>query len=387
VFVFTPEASAPVATTTSLTPSSTHATSGQAITFTAAVAPKSGSGVPAGTVAFSDGSTQIGTASLNSSGSTAFDTSSLANGSHSISAAYFGDTNFAASKSAAVSITISAPAKIATTTSVSASATQLTPGQNVTFTAAVAPQTGTGVPTGSVTFLDGQIQLGAVTLNGGAASFGTATLAAGTHTVTTAYSGDSNYAASTSAAVTVTVTTAAAADYSLTMSSSSLTVAQGSSGSLMLTVTPKNGFKQAVGFSCSGLPTGAGCTFNPQAVAPVAGAVSTTLTVQLPAAAGTTAPPSMLSPGFQTAGLYFLFLTILGIMGATQIKRSATQDIKLARAFLATAVFAALLATANCAGYSGQKTGQPASTYTVTVTASDANAPTHTQQFTLTVMP
>jgi hypothetical protein len=74
-------------------------------------------------------------------------------------------------------------------------------------------------------------------------------------------------------------------------------------------------------------------------------------------------------------------------MGATQIKRSATQDIKLARAFLATAVFAALLATANCAGYSGQKTVQPASTYTVTVTASDTNAPTHTQQFTLTVMP
>ena len=387
VFVFTLEASAPVATTTSLTPSSTHATSGQAITFTAAVAPKSGSGVPAGTVAFSDGSTQIGTASLNSSGSTAFDTSSLANGSHSISAAYSGDTNFAASKSAAVSITISAQAKIATTTSVSASTAQLAPGQNVTFTAAVAPQTGTGVPTGSVTFLDGQIQLGAVTLNGGAASFSTATLAAGTHTVTTVYSGDSNYAASTSAAVTVTVTTAAAADYSLTMSSSSLTVAQGSSGSLMLTVTPKNGFKQAVGFSCLGLPTGAGCTFNPQTVAPVAGAVSTTLTVQLPAAAGTTAPPSTLSPGFQTTGLYFLFLTILGIMGATQIKRSATQDIKLARAFLATAVFAALLATANCAGYSGQKTGQPASTYTVTVTASDTNAPTHTQQFTLTVMP
>src|SRR6202050_1656034 len=144
VFVFTPEASAPVATTTSLTASSTHATSGQAITFTATVAPKSGSGVPAGTVAFSDGSTQIGTASVNSSGSAVLDTSSLAIGSHSISAAYSGDTNFASSESAAVSVTISAPAKIATTTSVSASATQLTAGQNVTFTAGVAPQTGTG---------------------------------------------------------------------------------------------------------------------------------------------------------------------------------------------------------------------------------------------------
>src|ERR1700684_2354820 len=87
VLVFTPASSAPAATTTSLTASSTHATSGQAITFTATVAPKSGSGVPAGTVAFSDGSTQIRTASVDSSGSAVSKTSSLVIDSHSISAA------------------------------------------------------------------------------------------------------------------------------------------------------------------------------------------------------------------------------------------------------------------------------------------------------------
>jgi Glycoside hydrolase family 44/Bacterial Ig-like domain (group 3) len=386
VFVFTPEASASVATATSLTASATQATSGQAVTFTAVVAPKSGSGVPTGTVAFSDGATQIGTASLNSSGSAAFDTSSLAIGSHSISAAYSGDANFAGSTSAAVSITISAPAKIATTTSVLASATQLAAGQNVTFTAGVAPQTGTGVPTGSITFLDGQAQIAVGTLNGGAASFSRANLAVGSHTITAAYSGDSNYATSSSTALTVTVTTAASADYSLSMSSSALSVAPGSSGNLTITVTPKNGFKQAVGFACSGLPSGGGCTFNPQTVDPVAGAVSTTLTVQLPAAAGTTAPATALSSGSRTATLYIFFLAILGIVGAAGIKQSVTRDMKLARAFLTSAVFAALLATANCAGYVGQKTSQPP-TYVVTVSASGANAPTHTQQFTLTVMP
>src|SRR5271170_7191603 len=387
ILVFTPEASAPVATTTSLAASSTHATTGQAVTFTATVAPKSGSGVPTGSVVFSDGGTQIGTASLNSSGSAAFDTSSLAVGSHSISAAYSGDTNFAASTSAAVSVTISAPAKITTTTSVVASATQLTTGQNVTFTAGVAPQTGTGVPTGSITFLDGQAQMGTVTLNGGATSFSTANLATGTHTITAGYSGDSNYAASTSTALTVTVTTAASADYSLTMSGSSLSVAQGSSGNLTITVTPKNGFKQAVGFACSGLPNGGGCTFNPQTLNPAAGAVSATLTVQLPSAAGITVPASTLSSEFRTAALYIFLLAILGIVGAAGIKRSVTRDMKFARALLASAVFVALLATANCAGYIGQKSGQPASTYVVTVSATGANAPTHTQQFTLTVMP
>jgi hypothetical protein len=76
----------------------------------------------------------------------------------------------------------------------------------------------------------------------------------------------------------------------------------------------------------------------------------------------------------------------VGILGAAGIKPSAAREMKFVRAVLSSTVFAALLATANCAGYSGQKTGQPA-TYVVTVTASGANAPTHIQQFTLTVLP
>src|SRR5579863_124263 len=387
VFVFTPQSSSRAATTTSPSASSTQATSGQAITFTATVAPKSRSGVPTGTVAFSDGSTQIGSVSLNSSASAAFDTSTLSVGSHSIAATYSGDANFAASTSAPISVTISTPAKIATTTSVQASATQLTAGQSVTFTAAVAPQTGTGVPTGSLTFLDGQSQLAVVALNAATASFSSANLAVGTHTITAAYSGDSNYAASTSATLNVTVAAAPAADYSLTMSSSALTVAQGSSANLTVTVTPQNGFKQAVGFSCSGLPAGGSCTFNPQTLTPAAGAVSATVTIQLPAAAGTAAPPSDVFPQFSPAALCILALAIFGIVGQVGIKRSATREMKFVRAVLASTAFAALLATANCAGYSGQKTVQPTSTYAVTITASTANGPTHTQQFTLTVTP
>jgi hypothetical protein len=387
VFVFTPETSTPAATTTSLSASSTQATSGQAITFTAAVAPKSGSDVPTGTVAFSDGATQLGTVSLNSAAAAAFDTSSLAIGSHSISAVYSGDANFAASTSTPVPVTISTPAKITTTTSILASATQLTAGQNATFTSSVAPQSGTGVATGSVTFLDGQTQLGVVALNGGSAAFSSANLSVGSHTITAAYSGDSNYTASTSSALTVTVVAAPTADYSLTMSSSALTVARGSSGDLTVTVTPKNGFKQGVGFTCAGLPDGGSCTFNPQTVTPVAGAVSATLTVQLPATAGTMAPPIGAFPRFQPTALYILVLAILGIVGAAGIKRAVTLNMKFTRAVLASSAFAALLATANCAGYVGQKTVQPASTYIVTITASAANAPTHTQQFTLTATP
>jgi Glycoside hydrolase family 44/Bacterial Ig-like domain (group 3) len=275
----------------------------------------------------------------------------------------------------------------ATTTTLSASSTQATSGQAITFTAAVAPQSGTGVPTGSITFLDGESQRAVGALNAGAASLSSANLAVGTHTITAAYSGDANYAASTSASLTVTVAAAPAADYSLTMSSSALSVAQGSSGNLTVTVTPKNGFKQAVGFTCSGLPAGGSCTFNPQTLTPAAAAVSATLTVQLPAAAGAERAPIKVFPRFQLTALYILALAILGIFAAPGFQRCATSEMKFLRAVLASTALAALFATANCAGSSGQKTVQPTSTYAVTITASAANAPTHSQQFTLTVTP
>jgi hypothetical protein len=52
------------------------------------------------------------------------------------------------------------------------------------------------------------------------------------------------------------------------------------------------------------------------------------------------------------------------------------------------AMVAAMLVTASCAGYIGQKPGggsTPSTNYNVTVTATATGAPTHTQMFTLTV--
>jgi hypothetical protein len=388
VFVFTPASSPPAATTISLVESSTQVTLGQTVTFTATVAPKSGSGVPTGAVTFNDGATQIGSGNLDSAGSVTFSTSSLAVGSHSVTAVYSGDLNFSASTSAVVSVTVLAPAKIATLASLSASATQLTSGQNVTFTVSVAPQSGTGVPTGSIAFLDGQTQIGTAMLGAGSASFSTASLSAGTHTITASYSGDSTYAASSSASLTVTVA-APAGDYLLSMSNSSLTVAAGASGTLTVTVTPTNGFKQLLGFACSGLPAGGNCSFNPQNVNPASGAIATTLTVQAPAAAGAGTLSNAPFPGSRNTPLYIFVLALAAIMGAAGNKRSVLRTARFASASLASAVLAALLVTAGCAGAGGfvaQNSGQPA-TYVVTVTASAANAPTHTQEFTLTITP
>jgi len=322
---------------------------------------------------------------LNSSGTATFSTSSLSVGSHSVTAVYSGDTNFSASTSAAVAVTVAAPAKVATSTSLSASAMQLTSGQSVMFTAGVAPQTGSGTPTGSIAFLDGSSQIGMGTLSGGSASFSSTSLSAGNHSISAAYSGDANYVASSSAAINVTVTVPAAADYSLTMSNSALTVAKGASGTLTITVSPKNGFKQAVGLACSGLPAGATCSFNPSSVNTAGGAAATTLTVQDASANGTEIPVKGSFAGFPNGALYILAMALVGIVGIDG-KRSALGTIRFRRVVLASATFAGLLITANCAGVVQKIAAQPAS-YMITVTASAANAPTHTQQFTLTVMP
>lgn len=90
----------PSTTTLTLTPSSIAAGSVGPVVMTATVAPQSGSGTPTGTVAYFNGSTQVGTATLN--GGVAqfnFNPSSLAVGLYSITAVYGGDNTFAGSTS------------------------------------------------------------------------------------------------------------------------------------------------------------------------------------------------------------------------------------------------------------------------------------------------
>ena len=65
-------------------------------------------------------------------------------------------------------------------------------GQAVTFTAAVAASI-SGMPSGKVTFKDGNAALGSDTLAGGQASFTTSSLSAGMHKITAVYSGDSSF--------------------------------------------------------------------------------------------------------------------------------------------------------------------------------------------------
>jgi hypothetical protein len=395
------------ATTTSAAPSATHLTSGQMFTLNIAVAPKIGSGMPTGTVAIFDAQSPIGTSTL-VAGSATFSSATLAAGSHSLTVTYSGDSNFANSVSTAVLVSVSAPVKINTSTSLLASAAQITSGGSVTFTARVMPQSGSGNPTGTISFLDAQSQLGSVTLTAGSGQFATTTLGLGTHPIAAMYSGDTNNSASTSPATSVVVIAAAAPDYSLSLSGSSLTVAAGATANLTLTVTPENGFKSMVTFACAGLPAGASCAFKPQAVNTSAGQASTAMTIQAPMAQaawvksanstdhemvwGRKGQSGRRVPDTRTVAFWIFTLglaAIFGKVGSATKSQTALISARFARLITTSAVLAAILGTASCAGTATEKQSSPAQnkTYTITVTAEATNMAIHTQTVTLTVTP
>jgi hypothetical protein len=145
--------------------------------------------MPTGTVTFFDGSTVLGTGTLNSSGVATLSASTLSVATHTITATYAGDANDVGSSGSMTQVVN----KNTTSTVVVSSCSTSTSGQSITFTATVGlTSAGSGTPTGTVTFYDGSTVLGTGTLSGGVATLSVSTLSVATHTITATYAGDSN---------------------------------------------------------------------------------------------------------------------------------------------------------------------------------------------------
>ena len=159
---------------------------GQAVTFTVAVASATtGVSNPTGTVTFTDAGAALGTVTL-SAGRASLTVSSLAIGTHPITAAYGGNAAFGPASGALTQIVRG----LSVTTVVSSLSPSIY-GQSVSLTASVSSATvGAPTPTGTVTFQDGTVTLGTVTLSGGQAVWMGTGLNAGTHTVKVTYNGD-----------------------------------------------------------------------------------------------------------------------------------------------------------------------------------------------------
>ncbi|PWU21098.1 MAG: vegetative cell wall protein [Verrucomicrobia bacterium] len=183
-----------IGSVTSLSASLNSSVFGQLVVLTASVGSSvAGAGPPSGTVTFREGGISLATRML-SSGEATLAISSLAVGTHSITAVYNGDGYFASSASSSLSEAIT---QSGTTTTLSSSADPSVCGQWVTFTAtitAVAP--GGGTPSGPVTFYDGSSVVGSGTLSSGQATFTTSSLSVAAHSISAVYGGDGNFNAS-----------------------------------------------------------------------------------------------------------------------------------------------------------------------------------------------
>ena len=259
-----------VATTTTLAqPSSSTITAGGSVTLTATVVVGS-TPVTSGTVTFASGTTSIGAAQLNASGVATLTTTTLPVGTDSITASFVDTANDAASNSTpAVTVTVNAAtgpgAAAITTTTLTALPSTITAGSGVTLTATVSVGT-TPVTSGTVTFSSGSTSIGAAQLNStGNAVLTTTILPTGSDSITASFVGTANDAASNSTPLTITVNAAPPAtnaSYFITASPTSLSIAQGQTGTTTLTLTPTGGYTGTLVLSCGNLPSYVTCTFS-----------------------------------------------------------------------------------------------------------------------------
>ena len=159
-----------------------------------------GVGVADGLVSIKDGGVEIGTVTL-VGGTGLFATSALGAGTHDLTADYLGSADFLPSSSSIVTQVVDkAQPRVAFELSPNPSSF----GQPVTLTATVTSDV--AIPGGQVTFDDGAGQLATVTLDAaGKATFSTAALAAGPHTLRARYLGAADYKVAASAPAVLTV--------------------------------------------------------------------------------------------------------------------------------------------------------------------------------------
>ncbi len=291
------------------------------------------------------------------------------------------------------------PTLISTTTNLTASTSSISVGTAVTFTATVSPSSGSTVPTGTVQFAVDATNTGAaVTLGADAgsassaqATFSTTFTTAGSHTITAVYSGSSTDATSTGT-LTINATTVTKA---FTLSATNATVAQGSSGSSTITVTPAGGYTGTVAYTVTGPATLTNTCFSVGSASVTgAAAVTSTLTINTTEAACATAgrrPIAVASSPGSTRGNGFGFhpeallgLLLLPFATLRKFRKSGWHGSLLVLSLMTAGV----LAVTGCGGGSSSTTIAQAAqgTYTLTVTGTDSTANiTNTTTLTLTI--
>jgi hypothetical protein len=342
------------------------------IVLTATIA-NSGVGEATGVVTFTDGSAQLGTATVNASGFASLTIPSLSAGNHSLLASYAGDNDNFASASPALTEGVQLRP---TTVAITSSATDPGNPQQITLISAVG-WTGSVAPTGTVTFTSGTTVLGSSQVD--AVGIGTLTviLQAGTESIVATYSGDTSYASSSSLATSISG--GIATQFTLQVNPASVTFPSAEHASVNVNLLSLQGFSDTLQLGCLGLPYAATCTFStPQVNLAANGSATVQLIIDTgtPLGAGATARLERRSFG---GVLLCLLPGLLGIgLGARRRRFKASTSLLL------LCLFAVTISAVGCSGL--HMNGTPPGTYTFKVTASGAGSgATLSQTVTLTV--
>ncbi|MEO8370942.1 MAG: Ig-like domain repeat protein [Candidatus Solibacter sp.] len=175
------------------------AVSGQTVNLIATVI---SSGPATGTISFQDRGISLGPAQSIEAGKASFSYTVPGAGSHRISAVYGGDANLSGGESAAVLRVEQANSVVG----LPVTGGPATYGQPVALTVNVfAGAPGSGTPPGTITFKDRGVAIGAAPLEGGVGSLRAGNLAAGSHSISAAYSGSADFVGAESSALNFAV--------------------------------------------------------------------------------------------------------------------------------------------------------------------------------------
>ena len=257
-------------TTTTVVSSANPSVFGQSVTFTATVTGSTTVATLTGTVTFLDGTTTLGTGTV-SGGIATFATSTLAVGSHSITASYGGDTNFTGSTSVPLTQTVGPAAAVTISTIINDStntpASSIVIGAAVHDTATLSGVTATAGGTVTYQFFTGSSCSGTgttvgtpVTVTNGIVPGSAPQIFnnAGSFSWNAVYSGDSNNSAATSACEPLAVTKAGPT-ITTNLSASVITIGGSATDSATLTHSFQAGGTVAYNLfnsaTCTGTPT------------------------------------------------------------------------------------------------------------------------------------
>jgi hypothetical protein len=219
-------------------------------------------GTPFGGVTFFDGTTQLGTSSLDG-GQAAFSSASLTTGQHAFTATYNANATWGGSTSQQQAISIQAASTRLISTFTSVSAVPSSTGQGIQFAAQVSSATAT--PQGAVTFLMDGTVLGTAPADqsGSAALFSTATPASGQHLFWASFGGNAMYAPSVSPALDRSWQSAGSG-FSLNLDANSVLVSPSSPATIHVVISAPAGSSEIISLSCAaGMPEGYSCVFLP----------------------------------------------------------------------------------------------------------------------------